>query len=86
MPHHEDKPATGPLPESLQAVERMQLQDGKRTPCDLIASDVNDAREDLVAALGRADRFDEREAHERIAEIVTRIDALMPWLSERGIS
>jgi hypothetical protein len=46
--------------------------------------DVDEAREDLVAAMARADKFEESGAHMRIAGILAQVDNLRVWLSERG--
>ncbi len=81
----EDHPADGPLDQSLLALEKMQLESFGRTPCDLIASAVEEAREDLIAAMARADKFDEAGAHMRIAGIVEQLDNLRIYLSERGV-
>lgn len=70
-----------PLTESLDAVEKMRIEMGA-TPADLVATDVQSAREALIEAMKTADRLGDGELHRQVADRVLALDDLMTWLSD----
>jgi hypothetical protein len=71
------------LKRSLTSMEAMRVEMGA-TPADLIALDVEIARESLMEAMQIADRLGATEEHRQVADRVLALDDLMSWLSERS--
>ena len=69
--------------QDLRPVQRCQLQCGS-LPEDLIAAEVEDAREELMSAMKLADTLEQKDIHGRLARIVLEVDDLRAVLSERG--
>lgn len=67
----------------LRPVQRMLLELGN-TPADLIGSELEDARDDLMEAMKLADKLEETDLHRRIGQILIELDDLRSFVAERG--
>lgn len=72
---------TGPLEDSLAAMERMRLELGT-TPRDLIGGELEDARVDLMAGLKLADKYGERDLHLAIGQVVLALDDIREGIAK----